>query len=156
MKIIPLLEWGDWYSGGSKWRLNWATQCGDSIGRPKVAILFSGPKWRAFWASQFGNSGWRRNLTNLFSGFVKGKERVLFKKSKATEKKVNMHLLFCRPVILHHIDTVCLRLGVRYMSPMHPPVKVTLTHGNVCIIQINIFISPIFWDTFQSSTRPRA
>jgi hypothetical protein len=60
-----------------------------------VVTLSGGQKWRAFWAVQFGDSGEWVNLASLFSGFLlKGKQEFTSRKekSKAIEKKVNMHL----------------------------------------------------------------
>jgi hypothetical protein len=69
------------------------------LGGPKWRLFWGGSKGQAFWAGQFGNSRGRVNLASLFSGFLE-------KESKAIEKKVKHVFVFCRLVILHHIDTV--------------------------------------------------
>ncbi len=71
---------------GAKWQINLATSEGGSI-------------WWVFSAGQFGKFIQWVNLTSLISGFF-------FFKGKAKQKKRKVKHVFCRPVIVHHIDTV--------------------------------------------------
>ncbi len=96
----PCPAWEFWagkgcYSG----EFIWLARMAPHLGGPKMATPFGGVKGRVFWAGQFGNSGGRVNLASLFSGFFE-------KESKAIVKKRKECIVFCRPVILHHVDTV--------------------------------------------------
>jgi hypothetical protein len=60
-----------------------------------MATFFSGAKGRVNLATPEGGSIWQVHS----AGFLE-------KESKAIEKKSKACIVFCRPVILHHIDTV--------------------------------------------------
>jgi hypothetical protein len=80
-------------------------------------VNLAGPEW---WVNLAG-SMWRVNLAGSFGGCVqKEKARGKFKEIKekqSNSKGVNMHLIFCRPVISHHVDIVHkVLLSLRYSA----------------------------------------
>jgi hypothetical protein len=84
--------------GWQEWHLISAGQSGDSFRRTKMAGLLGGSIWRHCRAGQFGKS--------IQRVFLKRKRKRIIQESKVIEKKSKACIIFCRPVILHHVDTV--------------------------------------------------
>ncbi len=74
-----------------------------NLAGPEGRVSLAGSKWRVNLAGPQG----RVNLAGPFSGCVKGKSKGSIQGKAKQRKRVNVHLLFWRPVISHHVDIVC-------------------------------------------------
>ncbi len=88
---------------------------GEFIWQARMAPDLGGWKWRLFSAKQKGGSIWRLQRAGQFGKLISA--GFLEKESKAIEKKSKACIVICRPVILHHIDTVY--QGLKVMKICH-------------------------------------
>ncbi len=88
---------------GLRCRLNLAEENCVLIPRSKMASGFGNLFWHFNLAVSFRGSIWQVYLAGKFGRFIQ--RGWVKRESKAKKRKVK-HVLFCRPVISHHNDTV--------------------------------------------------
>jgi hypothetical protein len=106
--LSGISEWGRGVTlaslfSGLRWRLNLAGENRFLIPRSKMASGFGNLFWRFNLAVSFRGSIWQVYSAGRFGRFV---QRGWVKKQSKTKKRKVKHVLFCRPVISHHNDTV--------------------------------------------------